>query len=372
MQLHRTHLRITGLQGKEYQPPADPAFLRRGHANLTDRRQAANIGRAVAEDHDPSDADGELYYAGVIDEEANEALAQTRGGHQQARANNENAAEDARVRAAAACQRIDEIDVQDAVDAEREAELAHLKGLGRAGYWFAVILSYVATFPLDMAAATGLPLPPAAQLIVAVTLGAVTVLAAHFAGAKALELEEARQTRAEQPAHYARVRSEYLAALTAPMLVIVAVGAWRANTFADEARATGGLVTSSVAANLAFTFLSLVAFLAAFFATQSHLRVKPLREVRAKRRQNAIERDVRQIVVEVAEREQTQAQLNIEHLVEHEEKVLARIEATREKRKKRLRHTASVREHKHRRKLVHTGLRAPRPASSHNVDGRRA
>ncbi|MDQ5808718.1 MAG: hypothetical protein M3320_08595 [Actinomycetota bacterium] len=225
MQLHRTHLRLTGLQGKECPPQPDPAVL---HANLAHRRQAADTGRAVAEDHDRRDADGELYCPGLTDEGASEAQAQTRGGHRQTRANNENTGEDACVRAAAACRRIDAVDGRDAVDAEREAELAHLRGLARAATCVAVILSYVATFPLDVTAATGPPLLAVAQLIVAVTPSVVTALAAHFAGAKSPELEEARQTRAEQPEPYERVRYEYLAALVAPMLVIVAAGAWRA------------------------------------------------------------------------------------------------------------------------------------------------
>ena len=370
MQFHSSHrIKAAGLQGKEYQPPPDPPFLHAIRSNIKDRHHAANIGKAAAEDHELTDDEGRFHYVGVIGEEAEEALAQTKDGHQKARANNENAAEDARLQGEAAQKRIEQINADDAKDAEFEASLGHLKGLGPIGYWFVAILAYVATFPLDAAAATGVPLPPGVQLILAATLGLVIILAAHFAADKALELDEARHDRAGRPGEYNKIRNEYIAALAAPILTIIAIAVWRGQTFSAQAEAVGGLFTSSAATNIAFACLSIAAFLAAFFAAKSYLRVKPLRDIRKKRMRTAAMREEQMVIVEVSARVQAQAQLNVQHLLEHEEKTIARIEATGEKRKKLLCHSAGVREHKHHKKLVNQGLRPPGATSSRNGHG---
>jgi septal ring factor EnvC (AmiA/AmiB activator) len=147
--------------------------------------------------------------------------------------------------------------------------------------------------------------------------------------------------------------------LAVPVLFIVAVAVWRGETFAAESEATDGLFTSPMAANAAFTFLALAAFVATVLAARSYLRRKPLRDVRKKRARLRKLRDEQQAIMDLAERMQVQAQISLAHLREHEEHVAAEIEAWREARKKRFRHRASQREVKHRRKRIRSGTLPP-------------
>lgn len=368
MMSNHTHRPDAGLQGKKYEPPPLPSILRSNtRTEFADRRGAREIGRANAEDYSLCDEGGEYYYEQLIDEQANGALASTRDGYQQSCANVEKAGEDARQQRMDAEPRVIQIIERDRKDEETERKLAHLRGLGIVGYVFVVILGYIATLPQDIAAATGLPLPFAIQLVVAFTLGGVVMLAAHFAGEKALELEQARSKRAEAPGAYEKLKHEYIAAIALPVLFILAVAVWRGQTFAAEAKAVGGLFTSATAANVAFTLLGIVAFLAVFSAAKSYLRVKALRETRTKRAENKAAREQQQGIIDINERVEAQAKLSLEHLSGHEAKVVARIEAWREARKKALRHRAGVATQKHHKRLVHKGLRLPQPPAAASV-----
>jgi hypothetical protein len=359
-------LKAAGLHGKAYQPPPDPAIVRaRKRTKLADGRGARQIGHAEAEGHDLTDGN-QHYYDGLIDEQANEALAETREGHQEAAANNERAAEDARQQQDDAMQRIIQIEQRDAEDAEVERERSHLRGLGPVAYFLILVFCYVVTLPQDNAAATGLPLSATMQLVVALTIGGVLMLAAHFAGDKWRELDDARPQRVENPSEYERCKREFIAAVTIPLLVIAAVAIWRGRTFAAESDAVGGLFSSPMASNVAFGLLAICAFGVATFAARAYCRLKPLREIRRKRARNAAEREAQQCILDVAERVEAQAELNLEHLVEHLAKTEAKIEAWRAARKKHLHHRAAVLRHRRHTQLVKRGVLEPRRRGQEN------
>src|SRR4051812_5580005 len=132
-----------GLVGREYQAPPKPRILRAGvKTSVGDLRGARGIGRAEAEEYDLRDDDGLYAYEGVIDEEANRALAETRDGHQVARSNVERAGEDARQQQMDAEAKLVQLMDEDAADAAKEKELEHVKGLGLVAYVFVVLLAY--------------------------------------------------------------------------------------------------------------------------------------------------------------------------------------------------------------------------------------
>lgn len=229
---------------------------------------------------------------------------------------------------------------------------------------FVVALAYLAMFPQDLAAATGLPFSSTVQLIAALTLGTVLLLAAHFAAEKLHELEEARSSRARDPGKFESLKREAIVAIVIPVGVIVSVALWRGQTFAAESKAVGGLFHSAAAANLAFTALAAAAFLATVAAARSYFRKKPLREIQRKRRLNG--RVIRELqeTIDTNERIEKQAVLTHRHLTEHEEKTLAAIEAWRQGRTKKLRHRAGKAHLKAHKKLVNKGLRPPEPPTT--------
>jgi hypothetical protein len=352
-------LKAAGLHGKAYQPPPDPAILRaRKRTQRTDNRSARELGHAAAESQELADGN-QQHYDGLIDEQANEALAETREGHQEASANNDRAAEDARQQQDDAMREIIRIEERDAEDAEVERERSHLRGLGPFAYALILVFCYIVTLPQDNAAATGLPLSPTMQLIVALTIGGVLMLAAHVAGDKWRELEEGRPQRAENPAEYESVKRELVGWIAVPLLVIAAIAVWRGYTFAAEAEVVDGLFSSPMASNVAFALLAVCAFGVATFAARAYCRLKPLREIRGKRAKNAAQRETQQTILDLAERVEAQAELNIEHLAEHVTKTEAKIEAWRSARKQHFHHRAAVLRHKRERRLVNQGALPP-------------
>src|SRR4051812_20489197 len=107
-------LSVAGLHRKDYHPPADPTFLKAKIRNrIADVFGARQIGKSVAEGHQPPD--GEQYpYEASLDGKAGKAIADTHSGHQKATASNENVAEDARQQKGDATTQIARIDEQDA------------------------------------------------------------------------------------------------------------------------------------------------------------------------------------------------------------------------------------------------------------------
>lgn len=360
LMLSKTNRASIGLRGGQFQPPPKPRILRsKARTELADRRGAKNIGRAGAEEFDLSDSEGQYYYEGLIDAEAEGAIADTREAYEVARGNAEKVETDARQQRLDAEPKLFAVIEEDKEDEQVEQERAHLRGLGIVAYVFVLVVAYLAALPQDMAAATGLPLPPGMQLLAALTLGAALMLAAHFAGEKLLELDEARANRAREPGKYQTVKREAVALFATPLAFIVAVAIWRGQTFAAESKAVGGLFASATTANLAFTALALVAFAAAVTAARSYFRKKPLREIRRRRARNRKEKRRLEQIIDINERVEKQALLTLEHLDEQEDKTLAAIEAWRVGRKKKLRHKAGIAQLKHHKKLVHQGLVPP-------------
>jgi hypothetical protein len=259
---------------------------------------------------------------------------------------------------------LEEVQRRDAEDELVERGLSQRHGIGPVAYGSVAALSYAATLPYDLAATSGIPVSLAAQLVAGLGMAAVTLVAAHVAGDRALDLEEARADRVDDPGRFEHAKREFLFAVSAPIAVIAAVAVWRGETFAAESRAVGGLFPSATAANMAFACLALAAFTAAFFAARSYLRLKPLRAIRARRAASREARDGLQLIIDTDERVVAQAELNVVHVSEHLEHTRAKIDAWRAGRKQQLRHRAGVAEREHVRRLVNKGLRRPDPTAS--------
>ena len=358
-------LSLVELRRKPYQPPRDPGFVRDKLRNrVADWRGARAIGQAVAEGHDLTDG-SQFHYEGTLDELANKALADTREGHQDAAANTASVAEDARQQKDDAEARIEQLEEEDREDRETERQRSHLRGLGFFSYCLISAFCYLALLPQDMAAATGLPLAPFMQLVVAFTIGGIlAVLAPHFAGDKWHEMDEARVTRAANPGLFERLKKELLVAIAIPVLVIVGIAVWRGKTFAAESETVGELFMDPQIANVAFALLAISAFLVACLAARAYCRLKPLREIKRKRRRNARSRKRQQRVADFAERLEAQARLHLDHLSVHLGKVEDKVGAVLATRRKYLRHRAGVIERKHRKRLIHKGLLPPHPGAA--------
>lgn len=87
-----------GLPGEQFQPPPKPKILRSGaRTEISDWRGAKDIGQAGAEAFELSDAHGQYHYEGLIDAEAESAIASTSEGYEEARGHTERVEGDARL-----------------------------------------------------------------------------------------------------------------------------------------------------------------------------------------------------------------------------------------------------------------------------------
>jgi hypothetical protein len=238
-------------------------------------------------------------------------------------------------------------------------------------------LLYLITLPYDVAAASGLPIAAGLQALAGLTLGVLIVLAAHLAAHKEQDVEEARGRQHDDPEGHRQALIQYRAILYGGIALVVGIGIWRGFTFAAEAKATGGIFAGGVWANLVFSVIALVGFLAAFTAGQGYLMLLPLRRVRRERKQNRRAQTAQQDLIDAAEQVQAEARLTLEFLEQDEAAVIEEIEAWREARTQQFMHDVRVREHRRGQQLKH-GRRpstdapaAPLPGPAGDVTFRR-
>lgn len=237
------------------------------------------------------------------------------------------------------------------------------RGLKPLGYVLVLFFLYLVAFPFDKAAANGLPLTPGLQFLVAATIGGLLLMAAHFAADKQQDYEDARELADEHPEKFRTERNWYYAALVGPIVAIVGIGAWRYFTFEEQAEMTGGLFAGGAMANVVFTMLALVAFVAAFIAGQKYLWLKPLRDCRKQRELNRGKRRIQQEIIDRVERVQAQAALTLQYLDETEANYIAQVNAWRETRKDVVMHKARMKEHTQRAKQFKRDYEDPGPGA---------
>ena len=348
-----TRARDDRLRGKQYGPPARPTILRSKYGTrMADRVKARSTGGVMARDGEILRADsGTLHYVSVIDADADGAIAGVGQSYETPKGNARNTGREAELRQADAERKLARLVVEDAELAAEEDRLKDRRGLRPFGYAAVIALLYLITLPYDVAAASGLPIAPAMSALAGLTIGALLMVAAHWAAYKEQDADEARGQEHDGPVALRKALIQHRAVLVGTIGLIIGIGAWRAGTFQAQAEATGGIFAGGVFANIAFTLLALVAFLSAYLAGQAYLKLHPLRKVQARRRTNRTSRHVQQTVVDTFERVAAQAALTLEFLERDQAGVIAQIEAWREARTHKFLHDARVREHRRRRQL---------------------
>jgi hypothetical protein len=353
------------LRGKQYEPPARPTILRSNfRTRLTDRVNARGTGGVMAQDGEILRGDdGTLHYVGVIDANADGAIAGVEQSYEKPKGNVQDTGRDAELRQADAGRELAQLEVEDGELAREEDRLKDRRGLRPFGYAALIALLYLITLPYDVAAASGLPIAPAMSALAGLTIGALLMVAAHWAAHKEQDVDEARGQERDDPAAIRKALIQHRAVLVGTIGLIIGIGIWRAGTFQAQAEATGGIFAGGVFANIAFTLLALVAFLSAYLAGQAYLKLHPLRKVRAKRKKNRTSRQVQQAVVDTFERVAAQSVLTLEFLERDQAGVIAQIEAWREARTHKFLHDVRVREHRRRRQQPQHDERETTPAS---------
>jgi hypothetical protein len=288
-----------------------------------------------------------------MNDEADGAIASTRRGYQTPRADTRKAAQEAKLRQAACRRNLAQLEGADLTLVAAEARLTHLRGIKALGYALVLALLYLVTLPYDLAATSGLPLSPGAQLLAGACLGLLILVAAHLAAHKEQDVEEARRQQGDDPERYRQGLIQYRAMLWGGIALVVGIGIWRGFTFAAEAKATGGIFAGGLWTDLVFTVIALVGFFSAYVAAQAYLTLLPLRRVRADRKQNQRERAAQQDLIDASEQVQAEARLTLEFLEQDEAGVIEEIEAWREARRQQFMHDVRVREHRRGQQLKH-------------------
>lgn len=360
-----TRARDNRLRGKPYEPPARPSILRSNlRTRLTDKLNARGTGGVMAHDGEILRGEGgALHYVSVINAHADGALAGVGQSYEMPKGNARNTRRDAELRQADAQRELAQLEVEDADLAADEDRLKDRRGLRPFGYAALIGLLYFITLPYDVAAASGLPITPAMSALAGLTIGALLMVAAHWAAHKEQDVDEARHdAQADRPG-LRKALIQHRAVLVGTIGLIIGIGLWRAGTFQAQAEATGGIFAGGVFANIAFTLLALVAFLSAYLAGQAYLKLHPLRKVRAKRKKNRTSRQVQQAVVDTFERVAAQAVLTLAFLERDQSGVIGQIEAWRQSRTHQFLHDVRVREHRRRRRQPQHDERETTPAS---------
>jgi hypothetical protein len=342
------------LRGKQYEPPAQPTILRASlRMRLTDRVNARGTGGVMAQDEEILRGDdGTLHYVSVIDAHADGAIAGVEQSYETPKGNARDAGRDAELRQADAERELAHLEVEDAELTVVEDRLKDRRGLRPFGYAAVIALLYLITLPYDIAAASGLPIAPAMSALAGLTIGALLMVAAHWAAHKEQDVDEARSSEEDDPAALRKALIQHRAVLVGTIGLIVGIGVWRAGTFQAQAEATGGIFAGGVFANIAFTLLALVAFLSAYLAGQAYVKLHPLRKVRAKRKKNGAQRQSQQAIVDTFERVAAQAVLTLEFLERDRIGVVGQIEAWRDARTHKFLHDVHVREHRRRQQQL--------------------
>ena len=296
-----------------------------------------------------TDTDGRLFAEKEIDEQADRAIADQQHGFREPVERATTLLHDKREEEQDALREIAELEEQDGDLQEREQELGERHGPGPFGYAALLITCFLMLLPADLAAAQGLPIAPAMQTMLAILAGAIQTWAAHYAGRKLEDLHEAHGRRDDDPFQYKQEQILLGAAIAIPIATIIGFALWRANTFATDARITGGLAQGGMA-NIALAFLALVGFTVAVIASLAHRRMQPLRQVRKERGKNFAKRKQWQRVADEAQRIQAMAQVTLDYLAEREAAVVEAIHHWAEERKNRVRHLALNKERKIRAK----------------------
>jgi hypothetical protein len=350
MSSRSTRTRDDRLRGNQYAPPARPSILRSSlRTRLTDKLNARGTGGVMAQDDKILRGDdGALHYVSVIDAHADGAIAGVTQSYEAPKGNARDTGRDAELRQADAGRELAQLELEDAELAAEENRLKDRRGLRPFGYAAVMTLLYLITLPYDVAAASGLPIAPAMSALAGLTIGALLMVAAHWAAHKEQDVDDARGREHDDPAARRKALIQHRAVLVGTISLIIGIGVWRAGTFQAQAEATGGIFAGGVFANIAFTLLALVAFLSAYLAGQAYLKLHPLRKVRAKRTKNRTSRQVQQAVVDTFERVAAQAVLTLECLEREQAGVIAQIEAWREARTHKFLHDMRVREHRRR------------------------
>ena len=273
------------LRGK---PPARPSILRSNlGTRLTDKVNARGTGGVMAQDGEIlRGGDGTLHYVSVIDAHADGAIAGVEQSYEAPKGKARDTGRDAELRQAEAGRELAQLEVEDADLAAEEDRLKDRRGLRPFSYAALIALLYLITLPYDVAAASGLPIAPAMSALAGLTIGALLMVAAHWAAHKEQDVDQARGQEHDDPAALRKALIQHRSVLVGTIGLIIGVGVWRAGTFQAQAEATGGLFAGGVFANITFTLLALVAFLSAYLAGQAYLKLHPLRKVRAKRKKN--------------------------------------------------------------------------------------
>lgn len=179
------------LRGSDFDPPRKPDFLTRSPvAAFNDWRHATQKGKADAVGHNMSDDRGVPHAEHLIGAQADRAKEDQGYGFRKPKENATKVKEDAKKEQDHAGREITKIDEKDRILAEKEKPYEDRRGPGTRAYVAILAALFGLTFPIDLGAASWLPIPPIGQWMVAMFIGVLMVLCAHQAAKKIEDMEE--------------------------------------------------------------------------------------------------------------------------------------------------------------------------------------
>lgn len=325
------------LRGKRFEPPRKPDLLTSSLVTaLGDHGKGRQLGKGHANEFDMTDEEGRLVVDKQVDEQVERATTDQQYRYADAIGAAEQTRSDAIEQQADGQREIDELLGTDLYElGPKEEAMGERHGPSRLGYGLLLACVFLMLLPADVGAAQLLPLAPVMQLLLGVLLGAGMTWAAHVAAKKLADLWEAHRTRGEDAFGYSLERVQVVAAISIPLLVIVGTAVMRGQVFMAAERATGGIVQGS-AANVAIAFFGVLGFAIAVMFGLAYHRVKPLRDVRARRAANLAKRKTFQRAVDTAERVERQAEVTIAFLEQRRDHTIVALRHWGEERKARI------------------------------------
>lgn len=194
-------------------------------------------------------------------------------------------------------------------------------------YALVVLVLGLVTWPTDATVAAVLPLPPLAQLVVALGVGVVLVFAAHKGGHFLFEVTEGWAAREERPAQFRRDVVMLVLYAVGPLGLMLAFGVVRGDGLDELAALTGGLALDNAAVNVALTCLQVLVFIIAVAFALAWAEGTHRRQLRGDLRRLRRRMKCEQKQVDLHEKEVANAEVTLGLLGEELDKEVAAIHA---------------------------------------------
>ncbi|MCP9491668.1 MAG: hypothetical protein MSC31_17615 [Solirubrobacteraceae bacterium MAG38_C4-C5] len=194
-------------------------------------------------------------------------------------------------------------------------------------YALVVLALGLVTWPTDATVAAVLPLPPLAQLVVALGVGIVLIFAAHKGGHFLFEVTEGWAVRKERPAQFRRDVAMLVLYVIGPLGLMLTFGAVRGDGLDELAALTGGLALDNTTVNVALTCLQVLVFIIAVAFALAWAEGTPRRQLRGDLRKLRRRMKREQKKVDLHEKAVANAEVTLGLLREELDKEIAAVHA---------------------------------------------